>query len=250
MEFQMKRILFAVIATIFCAMPGCTPRVRVTPHPGPHEQGIRYYRPKPYLLITAAAKEVETDNGKTITRIPGEQFVNIQLQYLPDFEEEYAIDVRTGLGTADVEIKLENGWNLTGLNQDLDSKTSENIEAAASLMSAIAKTGAKSMVDDGGRNNPPSFEVKASNVPLGYYESILGKDSCGRKKLYGFRYVGFMPYQTCPTIMNGVECANCQSTDLYGIVFVNGTMMFRPLAEVQQLTASNAAVHEPSEVSH
>ena len=127
----------AVVLSCFSMGLGCAPRVRVKSNPGPHDQGIRYYRPKPYLLISNIAERVPNENGKPGRAVLDERYVDIQLQYLPDFEEEYAIDVRTGFGVADVAITLEDGWNLTAINQKLDSQTDENLKAAADLMGSV-----------------------------------------------------------------------------------------------------------------
>lgn len=237
----MKNALcFFFIFGVVCYSVGCTPRVRVIANPQPHQKGIRYYRPKPYLLVTSGQAAVITNQAEktvTTTTEPDKRFVNIQLQYLPDFEEEYALDVRTGFGTADVGIKLEDGWNLTEINQDLDSKTSDNISAVSDLIGSIAKSAAASAPSDKSIRSAAatSFTIQATNVPLGYYESVIGRDSCGRKRLYGFRYLGFIPYASCPQIMRGVESANCQSADMYGLVFEGDAMVFRPLDQIQQL---------------
>jgi hypothetical protein len=102
---------FVFISTTF-VLPACAPRIRVIANPKPHQSGIRYYRPKPYLLVTSGQSAVtleERPKTSTTTTVPDPRYVNIQLQYLPDFEEEYALDVRTGFGTADVGITLEFG---------------------------------------------------------------------------------------------------------------------------------------------
>ena len=154
----------------------------------------------------------------------------IQLQYLPDFSEEYAIDVRAGLGKANVQINLADGWNLTSINQDLDSQTDENLAAAANLAGAVLP----GLASGGGDGKPESrgFKVAASNVPLGYYESVVGADSCGRKRLYGFRYVGFMPFQGCPLEMGGALPDCCETSPIYGLVFEDGVMRFKALGEI------------------
>ena len=54
--------------------------------PGQHDRGIRYYRPKPHLLIQSTLDK------------PGET-VAVSLEYLPAFAEEYSIHIRTGIGT-------------------------------------------------------------------------------------------------------------------------------------------------------
>ncbi|MFN7733639.1 MAG: hypothetical protein ACK5OB_17210 [Pirellula sp.] len=234
--------LLVVACCLFTSAIACTPRVRVLANPTPHDKGIRYYRPKPYLLVSSGVAEVAvSEKEKTVTTksTPDPRYVNIQLVYLPDFEEEYAIDVRSGFGTADVAIKLEDGWNLTELNQKLDSQTDENLKAISELVGAIGKlptptaqgeSNSKSLTDA-----TPSCTVRASNVPLGYYESVLGRDARGRKRLYGFRYVGFLPYANCPQSMAGFECNTCETADLYGLVFENEAMVFRRLSDIQNL---------------
>jgi hypothetical protein len=239
-------MVFGVVAMQSLA---CAPRVRVRANPQPHDTGIRYYRPKPYLLVTSASQTILNDTGKPVRNIVDERFVQIELQYLPDFSEEYAIDVRSGFGIADVAITLEDGWNLTSINQKLDSQTDENVRAMAEVM-----RGAASLTNPGERvSNPdavktPAFRVKASNVPLGYYESVIGVDGCGRKRLYGFRYVGFIPYQACPMEMRGSEIGQCQTTEIYGLVFEDGMMVFRPLHQVQNLVDSADMIERTSEL--
>ncbi|MDZ4852618.1 MAG: hypothetical protein SGI77_25295 [Pirellulaceae bacterium] len=241
-----RSIVFAVFLAFITISIGCTPRVRVRANPTIKDPGIRYYRPKPYLFVSSVGEKSVTNNPDesttTVTK-PDPKYVNLQLQYLPDFSEEYAVDVRTGFGTADVSLTLEDGWNLTGINQKLDSKTAENIAASAELLKGIASVASPGI--GGGRSangaTASAYEMRiaATNVPLGYYESVIGRDSCGRKHLYGFRYIGFMPFQGCPVAMSGREAGCCQSTDLYGLVFENGVMMFKSLNEV-------AAIQDPS----
>jgi len=65
----MKRFLVLMAAIAVLAMPtGCTPRVRVVANPTPHQKGIRYYRPKPYLLVSSGIAEITvSDKEKTTT---------------------------------------------------------------------------------------------------------------------------------------------------------------------------------------
>ena len=74
--------------------------------------------------------------------------------------------------------------------------------------------------------------VRASNVPLGLYEAVVSTGPDCKKRLYGFRYVGFMPYAACPLESCGVEQTSCCAGDIYGLVMEAGVMVFRPLAEV------------------
>lgn len=243
----MKCWRWAIVGIALLVFGGCAPRVRVRANPAPHDAGIRYYRPKPYLLVTSAAQSILNESGKPVREVIDDRFVQIELKYLPDFSEEYAIDVRSGFGIADVAITLEDGWNLTAINQKLDSQTDENIRAMAEVVrgaAGLTNPGQRTSSPDGGKQS--SFYVKASNVPLGYYESVIGADSCGKKRLYGFRYVGFLPYQACPLGMHGSEMAHCQSADVYGLVFENGVMVFRPLTQIQQRVESPDLVERTS----
>jgi hypothetical protein len=226
-------VLFLVLHAILSF--GCNPRATVRQNPGPRDTGLRFYRPKPYLLITPAAAYLDTgktEKGAAVKEIHSEsdRFVQIKLEYLPDFAEEYSISVRAGLGTNTTKIALKDGWNLTQLDQDLDSNFDDNVKAFAELAKAgSAYVGTRSAEAD---SDSKAFVVSATNIPLGYYESVISRDSCGRKQMYGWRYVGFAPFNGCPSSGRGNECMDCQ-VDLYGLVFRNGVMTFAPLAESQ-----------------
>lgn len=205
---------------------GCTPRVIVHSRPGVDDPGIRFYRPKPFLKVEPA--EVALEKNQT-SIVPG--VVRISLVYLPDFSEEYALEVRSGLGIANVGIKLTDGWNLTEISQELDSQTDENVKAVASLLSAV---GDIPTAGNTGVAPEVSFTVPAHNVPIGLYESVIGRDSRGCKRLYGFRYVGFAPFANCPLEMGGgqFQCCNDPAGGLYGLSFIGGQMVFVPLAQM------------------
>lgn len=226
----------AMIAAILIGLLGCTPRVRVKANPTSCDQGIRYYRPKPYLKVVPAEVQIAKDASKIEPSL-----VTITLEYLPDFSEEYAIDVRPGLGIANVSIKLEDGWNLTEINQELDSQTDENISAAGDLIRAIGTV----VPTASGKDDPPlKITVPATDVPLGYYEAVIGCRNDGRKQLYGFRYLGFLPYETCPTQMGGMQQACCgdPTMPLYGLTFENGRMVFKSLVAMQTQAIQQATV--------
>jgi hypothetical protein len=232
-------VLWGIVPLLLLAGVGCTPRVIVHANPSQHDKGIRYYRPKPYLKIEPA------EVSKADQQIETLRMVKISLVYLPDFSEEYSIDVRSGFGTADVGIKLDDGWNLTEISQDLDSQTDENLEAIGSIISAVgdviptaANTGEEEI----------AFTVPALNVPIGFYESVVGRDSAGCKRLYGFRYLGFLPYSQCPIDMGGNQraCCNNPATGLYGLVFTQGQMVFQSLDSIASSPVSRT--HDASAV--
>lgn len=236
-----------MIGGLLMATVGCTPKMIVRKSPTDHNRGIRYYRPKPYLKIEPA--EIAVDKNESAF-VPG--LVRISLVYMPDFSEEYSIEVRSGLGIANVGIKLEDGWNLTEISQELDSQTDENVEAISSLLKAAG--GLIPTSERGNSAEDVSFTVPARNVPLGFYESVVGRDACDVKRLYGFRYVGFIPFAGCPIEMSGHSHALCidsgscldpsacgMNASLYGLTFINGEMVFQPL-EVMASTPTVSAV--------
>lgn len=227
----MRHNLLAVLVLTTGIMTfGCTPRVRVRQSPGPKDTGIRYYRPKPYLRIEPASSVVA--EGKKITQTPSDEFVSISMEYLPDFSEEYSIEVCPGLGSANVTVGLTDGWNLTSVNQTLDSQFDENVKAVAELAKAASGFIPSSGLDQGApQGSTQKFVVASTNVPIGYYESVISKDACGKKRLYGWRYIGFLPYSTCPIEMCGSQHLACQGvpSELFGIVFEQGVMKFKRL---------------------
>lgn len=236
--------MFAVLICVLqFGATGCTPKIVVRKNPDDLDRGIRYYRPKPYLKIEPAEIAV----SKTESQIsPG--LVRISLVYLPDFSEEYSISVRSGCGIADVGIKLEDGWNLIEISQELDSQTDENVEAIGSVLRAASGFVATTANERAAEN--VSFTVPARNVPIGFYESVVGRDECSVKRLYGFRYLGFMPFAGCPIEMDGHSHASCQDPgacgehpagSLYGLTFVGGEMVFQPL-DVMSVTPAVSAL--------
>lgn len=244
--------LFILLAITLSWALGCTPRVIVKPNPGQHARGIRYYRPKPYLAVmpfekTVATKKADDDDGGTpVAAGVSDQYVSIRMEYLPDFEEEYAIDVRSGLGVNNTKITLKDGWNLTQIDQELDSQPDENIEAVAKLLESAGQLATRPAMEYGGGQG--TMVVRATNVPLGYYESVLGYSN-GKKRLYGWRYVGFLPYAPCPLNAGGSQGVCCNQAELYGLVFDNGIMTFKPLYEVESIGLQGAYQYEamPSE---
>jgi len=198
-------------------LTGCLPRTTVHKNPGPHDLGVRYYRPKPYLFI----RPMTDRDGRPVAG-----YVNLEQRTLPDYSEEYSIHVRSGLGTNDTEIQLEDGWKLTALNISVDSQFDESLRAMADVIEAVPRATAATS------EQLPAMVVRASNVPLGLYEAVLSAGPDCIKRLYGFRYVGFMPYAACPLESGGMERMACCEGEIYGLVMEDGVMVFRPLDEV------------------
>jgi hypothetical protein len=232
-----RSTLACLLLLSFMLQAGCRlPGAYVTKDPSDAHRGIRYYRPKPYLFVTPY-RAVEVKGKERIVLPPSDQYVSIQLDYLPDFSEEYSVEITPGLGLVNkVNLKLNDGWNLTKIGGEFDSRFADNVGAVAELGKGVAAgVGITSFGDVQALSmkSTPAQEivVAALNVPLGYYEAVISQDACNKKRLYGWRYVGFAPFNACPTEMQGEMNANCQGVDcpLYGLVFRNDVMVFEPL---------------------
>ncbi len=210
------------------ASVGCLPSTRVIKNPGPDDSGVRFYRPKPYLFVQPMVDRTGT---------PVDGFVTIDTVTLPDFSEEYSIQIRSGFGTNETRVTLADGWRLEGLNVDLDSSTDENLEAVADLVGLVPTL-------TSGRDGEGGTPVRASNVPLGYYEAVISRGPDCQKRLYGFRYVGFMPYAACPLESAGVEPTHCFGGDVFALTFERGEMVFRPLHQIAEVPVGNDRVTE------
>lgn len=83
------------------------------------KKGIRFYRPAPYLFVTMNSK------GQCIPSII----------YLPDKSQEYIITPHAGMGSVSFKPTLQNGWNLTAFDGNVDSKTPETLNAISGMIS-------------------------------------------------------------------------------------------------------------------
>ena len=85
---------------------------QVTPQK-PYEDGLRFYRPHPYLWVTK-----DKSGG-----------LQGSIIWLPDKSQEYVATAKSGLGRADSRLTLENGWNLTGFSESRESPAADLITA-------------------------------------------------------------------------------------------------------------------------
>jgi hypothetical protein len=207
----------AVTACLLAGLlTGCS-SVTVIKNPTASDTGIRYWRPKPYLLVTPADA-----TGR---------MVKLKLEYLPDYSEEYSIHPQ---GKKPPQVQLKDGWNLVAVGGP--APPPEKPEEAAAPPPPPA----------GDPMKLPEYVVAATNVPIGYYESVF--DSTGTKKfLKGWRYIGASPLSGGNPIgmdpkglPNGGLPPGCPPPTpgsvlpgpLYGMVFFNGVMTFRQLDEI------------------
>jgi hypothetical protein len=210
----MQRMILLAVFTLVAV--GCA-RTTVRKDPQACEEGLRFYRSKPYLKVVESADR------------PG--MVVMTIEHLPDFSEEYSIEISAGIGTNQTKVTLNDAGVLTALDANVDSKIAENIQALASLASAVKPTEKVGAPPPTPTANEPII-VPAWQVPNGYYESVISRRPDGHKQMYGWRYIGFMPYAQCPVASTGEYCMDCDSSMMYGMVNVNGVMVFRQLNEI------------------
>lgn len=86
------------------------------------EEGIRFYRPYPYLLLIEKPDSIE-----------------YRIIWLPKTDDEYAFQVRSGFGSTEYSITLENGWKLTAFNEKRDSKIEDVVKSGLGNLTDILK---------------------------------------------------------------------------------------------------------------
>lgn len=123
-------------------------------------EGIPYYLPRPYLVISknfslsqmTATKETVPSSGgsnKTTqvantvkTTVTPMESTNVdtfawQIIYLPDLNQKYGLRFKRGTGTQENSFTLVDGWKLTGVNTKSDAKTAETIAAVGTTVKDI-----------------------------------------------------------------------------------------------------------------
>jgi hypothetical protein len=155
--------------------------------------------------------------------------VEICIDYLPDYSEEYSIHMKTGLGQNNTQVSLEHGWNLTAVNVNVDTKAAELLTSASGLV----KTAMAARTPE--EPHAQTWTVGARGVPLGYYEATTGFDPTCRKQISGWKYVGFMPFQgsqSVATVGSGSVGGDNACEEIWGLVAVNGEIVFRRMGDI------------------
>jgi hypothetical protein len=104
-------------------------------------EGIRFYHPEPYVLVSPVIVDGKASGKYTY-----------KIVYLPNYNRAYRMTMSPGFGSATMNPTLSGGWNLTGLNATADSKIAETITAIAGLIPTLplggpATAGAGVVVD-------------------------------------------------------------------------------------------------------
>jgi len=135
-------IFFALL--VYAAGCASVEVVKITDANKNTAKGARFYRPYPYILVTKDKDGV----------------VKSETIWLPNIKEEYAINMKSGMGTVNGNFALTNGWQLTQLGVTSDSKLPETMNAATSLIATAAKTFFKA-------ENPGKSKQEAASVQPG-----------------------------------------------------------------------------------
>ncbi len=119
--------------SIFLFITGCTSVVTTS-----QTEGIPYYLPKPYILITRNIPLIDIQEDSKVFNIKKNQdIISFKIIYLPDLKEKHRLFIKSGTGSIDTNITLTDGWKLTGINLKADSETSEIIEAIGNIIQQI-----------------------------------------------------------------------------------------------------------------
>jgi len=183
----MKKCI-VVLGLIVCLMlSGCSSTVTAVKLTEDGEKGIPYYLPKPYLMITrnlgsikpvttktveekidGAKKTTKTETKTEYKRVAGDgDNVFFQIIYLPDLAEKYGIRMKSGSGTLETDISLEDGWNLTGINMKADTKTAETLQGIGSIVEGVGGAISAAMPGVGPTGTTPKkVEVRLYEIKL------------------------------------------------------------------------------------
>jgi hypothetical protein len=115
--------LSVVVVIVAVFLHGCAgvEVTRITKE-NPYKEGIRFYRPYPYLLIT------KVKQGENL---------ECKIVYLPNVNEEYAVRVKSGIGSTEAKLTLEDGWNLTQFGETRESKSAEMVNALTGSLAGL-----------------------------------------------------------------------------------------------------------------
>lgn len=139
-----KLVLFCTLLLV----AGCA-YAEVRPVKTIDEEGIRFYRPWPYVWITLAKEGGGCE---------------VSIQWLPDMRKEYIIIPHPGIGSLTVSPTLTEGWNLTAMNITADSKASEMVTAISGMIGNIASAVIK-----------PATPNKKGEFGPGLYRLVFGE---------------------------------------------------------------------------
>lgn len=154
-------------------------------------KGIPYYLPHPYLVITKnltcvpapkpeSTGDQNTDQGVTknnpgkIDAVLTADAYAMQVIYLPDPDQKYALYFNKGTGSYESAISLVDGWKLAGLNMKGDAKTAETIQAVGSVIKEAGSAAATFRASAFGQKKVAKAGPEASEVGIWVYDLMGG----------------------------------------------------------------------------
>ena len=120
-----RRILLLLAAS---SLLGCA-SAEIRKSPGEADEGLRFYRPAPHLLITISKVESPTKFE-----------LESEIVWLPDYSNEYVVKTTGWLGSADLSVGLTDGWNLTSYALNRDSQAADIAKEVAGGFGSLIGT--------------------------------------------------------------------------------------------------------------
>lgn len=119
----MRKIIAILLAVFTFVFLGCSTKIKVQKVDDfdSKTEGVRYYLPQPFLLISP-----KNDGG-----------VDVSVEYLPDYDNQYAVQVETRLAAHTLEVAIDNGF-LTKVTYSPDDSgvASQMVDTAGNLAKA------------------------------------------------------------------------------------------------------------------
>jgi hypothetical protein len=154
----------ALILMTLALLCGCSKVVVEKYDPATYSDGIRFFRPQPYILVSQTKDDKGNFTGNSISVI-----------YLPDPGQEYVIREEVLLGSISMKPNLTDGWNLVGLETTADSKIPETITALVGAAKLGVAPGARQV---------PGRDIDESIKP-GLYKLVLPAQTDGQPTSIG-----------------------------------------------------------------
>lgn len=159
----MKKFKLLLLFAVGIINSGCS-RVIIEPYDEKtYTDGIRFYRPQSYVLVSKNEDKSQVNGGNKISII-----------YLPNMSEEYVVRAWVMFGSVSMKPTLNDGWNLTALDSSADPKIPEMITALV----GAAKLGL-------GPTAMALIEKDLTNAEPGLYRLSLGSKADPRVYLVG-----------------------------------------------------------------
>jgi hypothetical protein len=152
----MKRAIPLFFILLFlCLLSGCASVNFYTSADLTGKTGLKYYNPKPYLLVESNATK---DNS-----------VKTSIVYLPDMANPGYIAIKPGFGSSELKVSLTNG-SLSSVGLLNESKIPESLDALGALLS---KSGYA--VNQFSQPGPPTQSINQPDFRL--FEIVVGVEA-------------------------------------------------------------------------